>query len=232
MSRIAVDDRELRAMKTALAAWCPPGEPVPACFPVLAIDPGKRSMGWAVVDAHRKLHSGEGTPKDVVRELDGLLELVGPPILFACEAPYSVSAAQIAKTQHRSGGVSAVYALARATGYVEGGLRRHLLRSTSWEPKPMTWRAVLGLNRRSEEESGREATAKAMLMWARATTRLPLKRHNDEDQIDRAMAIGIAFAGLGLLTSVMASMRPTTTPARKPRPTGRQQEMPLNPRKP
>lgn len=223
MARIAFDERELTAITRALVSFAPPGVPRPAMFPVVAIDPGKRSMGWAVIDVDRKLHSGEGVPSDVVRDLDALLSLTGPPLVFTSEAPYSVSAAQILKAQHRSGGVGAVYALGRATGYVEGGIRRHTLRAARWEPKPSTWRAVLGLNRRGDGDmTSRDATAEAVVLWARATTRMALRRNNGEPCVDEAMAIAMAYATLSVLQSLMLQMRAPpkqAVPAASPSPT-------------
>lgn len=234
MTRIAIDPKELTAIQKLVHARAPPGAKV--SFPILAIDPGKRSLGWAVIDSEKRLHSGQGPLEAAVAEIDVTLDLVGAPWLFAAEGPYTVSAKQLMKL---GGGVGAIRELGRATGYVQGALRKHLRGAVLWEPKPVSWRAVLGLNRGSSGDvSGRDATAAAVVLWARATTKLPLvSGEAGEEQVDRAMAIGIGFAAHALLTSIRAvaqsdqrsSAAARATPAAKPsKKRGRQPDLLLD----
>lgn len=220
MARINLDERELKDIKAALTAAHARGHRG-GIWPILAIDPGKTSMGWAYVDADGVLSSGQGPFDDVADTVDTLLDMAGPPFLFACEEPYTVT---LRTLKAGNGGIGAISALQRASGYVEGALRRHTRRSVRWRPKPTSWRAVLGLNRRSTDEStARDETAVAVLLWVRAQTKRTLATERGADCVDEAMAIAMAYAALALLRSLWAGMQP---PQPK-RPTGRQPDLAL-----
>lgn len=219
--RLELKEKDLKALRGSVARFAEPGASVRA-FPIVAVDPGKRSMGWAVIDGTGALHSGQGTPREIVPRIIDVLDVAGLPMCFAAEAPYSMST-EVMTQQKKSGpaggrgsNVVAVYAMARATGYVEGALRRHLERAAPWEPKPMTWRSVLGLNRRGTDDlTARDATAEAVLLWVRATTRLTLRAGVGEqayDEIDRAMALALAHAAHAVVRSIHAQRTPPPVP--------------------
>ncbi len=198
----AVDARDHAAFRNAMKRWR--AESSARRPSILAIDPGKRSTGWAHCDEDGEIVGGQGTPDFVVDQINARIGVLGAPWAFAREALYSVSFASMVE-QHVANEAAAVegkgkkrraqispesiYVLGHAAGYVEGGIRNKLGNPPMrWTPKPSTWRAVLRLNRRATSEAtARAETQEAVIAYARHFV-------GGEPEPDFANAVGILIA--------------------------------------
>jgi len=173
---------------------------------ILAIDSGSHITGWCHFDEDGTINAGEGSPRVVIRDLVSFLSVVGAPFLFVREGPYTLSIAQLTKPQDprkpRRAMITplSIYRLGVAAGYVTGGIDSCLGSPVFWEPAPMSWRSIVGLNRQSTEEStARDETAAAILEYARRKTGLALTTEGEREKVDEANAIAMCFAGAHLM---------------------------------
>jgi hypothetical protein len=164
---------------------------------ILAVDPGKRT-GLALLDVGtRRCASTTSTNLDGVRDaVAGLMDAwsVSRPrvSIYAREAPYSVSNAALAAGRANAG---ALWSLGYAAGVVDAHADRWFDRERGdvarWEPQPVTWRSILGLN---SGDRTRDAVNERVLAWAEATTQRSLRTPRGAKLFDEANAIALAFA--------------------------------------
>lgn len=194
---------------------------------VLAIDSGSVITGWCHIDTDGTINAGEGKPRNVIRDLRQFLGVVGSPFLFIREGCFTVSIAQMMKPQDprkpRRAMITplSIYRLGVAAGFVTGGIDSELGRPVFWEPPPMSWRSVVGLNRQATDDStAREETAAAVLEYARRKTGLSLATEGDREKIDEANAIAMCFAGAHLIrhAETGGAVKEKAKPKKKPQP--------------
>lgn len=154
---------------------------------VLAIDPGAR-CGIALLDQR----SGECRSTTCKLEAIGqaVSDLVGDSIVgvFAREAPFSVSNSALASGRANAG---ALWSLGYAAGTVDAFSRRWTRSAVRWQPQPMTWRSVLGLN---AGDRSREAVNERVHLWACRATSKMLTTQRGAKLLDEANAVCLAFA--------------------------------------
>lgn len=166
----------------------------------LALDPGNGSSGWALHVGGRVL-SGQDKPDDVIDTVYALLKEHGVFALdvIVVEEPFFI------------GGGNA-WKLARCEGLMLGAFR-HMRTKASvwWQPKPATWRSVLGCNVSDEvDEKGRgrkdrEAVERLVHRWVSTRTGLSLTTTGGKIEADRCMALGMLYASRRLARSLAST---------------------------
>jgi len=163
---------------------------------ILAIDPGKKT-GLALLDVGTRqcvsLTSGLDDVRQSIAGLMDAFDVKRPRVaIYAREAPYSVSNDAFASGRANAG---ALWSLGYAAGVVDGHADRWFDRERGdvarWEPQPVPWRSILGLN---SGDRTREAVNERVLAWAEATTRRSLRTPRGAKLFDEANAIALAFA--------------------------------------
>lgn len=157
-------------------------------FPtILAVDPGAR-CGVAILD------SRSGVCLSATCKLDSIGQTIADVVgsfrvhLFAREAPFSITNAALASGRANAG---ALWSLGYAAGTVDAFARRWCRDSVRWEPQPVTWRSVLGLN---AGDRSREAVNERVHAWACRATSRPLTTQRGAKLLDEANAVCLAFA--------------------------------------
>ncbi|MBM4356960.1 MAG: hypothetical protein FJ096_02515 [Deltaproteobacteria bacterium] len=163
---------------------------------VLAVDPG-RKCGVAVLDTERgRCFSSTSLLVDVTTCIADLLDeahahsAFAPRVVhaFAREAPYSTSNAALAAGRANAG---ALWSLGYAAGWVDAAATRWIRSAAKWDPQPVTWRSVIGLN---SGERRRDAVNERVLAWAEATTKKELRSKRGAKLYDEANAVALAYA--------------------------------------
>ena len=163
---------------------------------VLAVDPG-RKCGVAILDTARGVcHSSTCALVDVTTCIADVLDeayahsAFSPRVIhaFAREAPYSTSNAALAAGRANAG---ALWSLGYAAGWVDAAATRWARNAAKWDPQPVTWRSVVGLN---TGERGRDAVNERVLAWAEATTKRSLRSKRGAKLYDEANAVALAYA--------------------------------------
>lgn len=163
---------------------------------VLGHDPGSASTGLAYVVGGRTVFSTQGAPRDVAARWGAVFR--GARVdLYVREGPYPTVRVDEGRERAQS---HALHVLGFSAGWVTCALDGEVRTAALWEPPPMTWRALLGLNRRaSSERSARDETALAVWRWARATSVAALETSRGARCFDEANAIGLAHAGASII---------------------------------
>lgn len=162
---------------------------------VLAIDPG-RKCGIAILDVSTgRCFSSTSQLLDVRRSVGNLIgeasmQATGFSAIhsFAREAPYSTSNAALASGRANAG---ALWSLGYAAGWIDAETKQWTGDAAKWEPQPVTWRSVIGLN---SGERGRDAVNERVLAWAEATTKRSLRTRRGAKLYDEANAVALAYA--------------------------------------
>lgn len=159
---------------------------------VLAFDPGN-STGWAVIngdaknDRDRVVDSGQC---DFADSMAHVFEAVGTdePVAIAIEKPI------IQPGRGGFGNAGSALETAWKAGCLFGRCVTLWTRPAMWQPRPAEWRAKLGIGKGSGNT--RAGIARNACAWVKATTGIDCGNGESENtsEVDRAMAIGLAFA--------------------------------------
>ena len=170
---------------------------------IMSIDPGKRCGVCVLNTATGRCESQTSTLTEVAMSMVDVLSRLstGRAVhVYAREAPYSVTNAALASGRANAG---ALWSLGYSAGIVDAAASRWVQKGAPrWEPQPVTWRSVLGLN---TGERTRAAVNDRVLEWAESTTGRRLRSRRGAKMYDEANAVGLAYA----TASVLAAARRT-----------------------
>jgi hypothetical protein len=184
---------------------------------ILAVDPGSSSTGWALCDPMNgdEILSGQGPNAHVACEL--VRAGHSSALLLVVEAPYSGRSPEAVlgddgtpQIRGTRASPESTWKLGRAMGFVQGALysdryMRGMNPGLLWEPAPMRWRAVLGLNPTARGKGARAEVAERCWRYARSITGRDLEGPMGGRLIDEAMAICMLDAARRIARAVSAA---------------------------
>jgi len=157
---------------------------------VVGVDPSTSSAGWCVLGAGDDgawvyIDSGQCVGLDLPAAVRSALPLLSDVVSLGVEGIYHgvPSGGKVKPPTYWKMGLS--------TGLIIGSLRSRnpFIGSTLWMPQPNEWRDMLKIKRGS-----RDAVAHRVLRFARDATGVEMEGPRGGKQVDRAMAVGVAYA--------------------------------------
>lgn len=160
-----------------------------SCETILAVDPSIGSTGWALSSGNELIDSGQAEMNEAISRIDKAID--ANRIFLNCiivEDPFFIGSGNTWKLAWSAGGLSYAFRQYMANDCVQ------------WNPKPMQWRSVLGLNvseernEKGKKKRDRETIDALVYDFCQKQTGLQLTTTNGKIQSDRCMALGMLFA--------------------------------------
>lgn len=157
---------------------------------VVGVDPSTSSTGWAIfrLSGRRWVHhdSGQCKSERAAREVIEALPVGSIVDMHGIESIFLGPAGHGRKVQPIT-----FWQMGWAAGEIKGQLVAdgRFAESELWRPQPKEWRKLVGIR-----GGTRDVVAARTWRWASALVGFELEGARGGKQIDRAMAVGIAFA--------------------------------------